>query len=139
MDCNECKTGRGDCSEDPTTQTPQVTTTTPQSGSCSPPEDPSIGFWHCLSSLGGLLCSLECPPGFAPTLYSVTACTLSSPWTKDPSTFSCSEAMALLTSRNNVQLFGSKNFSKVLPNLPDKRDGSPCHPHGPRTPPLSHA
>ena len=68
----------------------------------------------------------------------VTACTLSSPWTKDPSTFSCrspvifsffygwvkkhlhSEAMALLTSGKNVQLFGPKNFSQVnqLPKSP---------------------
>ena len=77
---------------------------------------------HCSS--GGLLCSLECPPGFAPTLHSVsaqehqnieshpitinlspshyspkpdkiqvTACSLSSPWTRDPSLFSCRSSL----------------------------------------------
>merc|ERR1719204_454330 len=99
------------------------TSAAPPSSTCSPPENPQLGFWHCLSSLGGLLCSLECPPGFAPTLHSVTACSLSSPWTRDPSLFSCSKAVALLTSGKSVQLFRPGNFSKVLPSLPDTRDG----------------
>jgi len=124
MDCEDCKTGQGDCSQAPTTPTPQVTTMAPPSRPCSPPEDPPIGSWHCISSLGGLLCSLECPPGFAPALHSVTACTLSSTWTKDPSSFSCSEAIALVTTGKNVHLFGPNNSSKVLPDLPDTRDGS---------------
>ena len=88
--------------------------------------------WLCTNSLFGqysMTIKRECCVSLL--FFKVTACTLSSPWTKDPSTFSCrspvifsffygwvkkhlhSEAMALLTSGKNVQLFGPKNFSKV--------------------------
>ena len=108
--CADCHTGPAICSDDTTTITPPLSTTSPKPAHCEQGQpigsELDHGRWIC-NWVPGWTCIAECGDGFVTSDRSVTKCNDDGYWTIPPVSIQCETGVALIhRGKGTSEVFG---------------------------------